>query len=80
VLRNGSVPRRVRKSAVPEDGFEPSRGFTPRDFKSRVSTDSTTQATAYSWASISVSGCRCNGVVAACAGKFLPKNGKGISP
>ncbi len=31
---------------VPEDGLEPSRGLAPRDFKSLVSTDSTTQAPA----------------------------------
>ncbi len=31
-------------SLVPEDGFEPSRGQAPRDFKSLVSTHSTTQA------------------------------------
>ena len=29
---------------VPEDGLEPSRGHAPRDFKSLVSTNSTTQA------------------------------------
>lgn len=29
---------------VPEDGLEPSRGQAPRDFKSLVSTHSTTQA------------------------------------
>jgi hypothetical protein len=33
------------KRLVPEDGLEPSRGQAPRDFKSLVSTHSTTQAT-----------------------------------
>ncbi len=38
--------RRHDKTAnvVPEDGLEPSRGQAPRDFKSLVSTNSTTQA------------------------------------
>lgn len=35
---------RLHNMVVPEDGLEPSRGQAPRDFKSLVSTDSTTQA------------------------------------
>ena len=39
-----SMRKLSEEGMVPEDGFEPSRGLAPRDFKSLVSTGSTTQA------------------------------------